>query len=253
MGHHFERTDAAGATHQIAYASQEGASPGVVFCGGFRSDMTGTKATALAEWAERTGRGFTRFDYFGHGQSSGAFIDGTASHWRDDVCAVLDHLTDGAQILVGSSFGGYMSLLAALDRPEKVAGLVLIAPAPDMTERLLWKTMPAAARAEIESEGVTLRPSEDGDYPVTRALIEDGRGHLVLDKPIALDIPVAIIHGQQDVVVPWRLSLKLAERLEGAVELVLLKDGDHRLNAPAQLVAIIARIEAVASEIARRE
>lgn len=233
---------------QIAYRQQPGDGPGVVFCGGFRSDMTGTKAQALDVWAEAAGRSYLRFDYFGHGASSGDFTDGTMSHWRGDIPLVLDELCDGAQILVGSSFGGWLSLMAALDRPEKVAALVLIAPAVDMTERLMWARFSDKARAKLMQEGLIYDPSEydPEGYPITKALIEDGRRHLMLDAPIGIDVPVRILHGQRDDAVPWQLSLELAERLTGDdVELQFIKNGDHRLSQPDEINALIHLIESL--------
>ncbi|NBR78723.1 MAG: alpha/beta hydrolase [Alphaproteobacteria bacterium] len=219
-----------------------------MFCGGFRSDMTGNKASALADWTKARDRAFLRFDYFGHGVSDGAFTDGTMSLWRADLAAMLDALVDGPQVLVGSSFGGWLSLMAALDRPEKVAALVLIAPAVDMTERLMWNRFSDEARTVLMEKGLVYDPSKydpDG-YPITRALIEDGRQHLMLGQPIELDIPVRIMHGQRDDAVPWQLTMELAEALTGDnVELHLLKNGDHRLSEPAQIDTLFALVDAV--------
>lgn len=238
------------AYQQTAYPQTNVDAPGVgvVFCGGFRSDMTGTKAQALAEWAGARKIPFTRFDYFGHGASSGAFTDGTMSYWRGDVAHVLDALCAGPQILVGSSFGGWLSLMAALDRPEKLAGLVLIAPAVDMTERLMWDRFSEKAREKLNREGLIYDPSEydPEGYPITKALIEDGRQHVMLDQPIDIDIPVRILHGQKDDAVPWQLSLELAAQLRGHdVELQFLKNGDHRLSEPDQIAKIIALLDAL--------
>ncbi len=233
---------------KIAYQQQdpEASGLGVVFCGGFRSDMTGTKAQALAQWASARATAFTRFDYFGHGASTGAFTDGTMSYWRGDIPHVLDEVCAGPQILVGSSFGGWLSLMAALQRPEKVVGLVLIAPAVDMTERLMWDRFSDKAREKLMREGLIYDPSEydPEGYPISKALIEDGRQHLMLAQKIKLDIPVRILHGQKDDAVPWQLSLELAEQLTSQdVELQFLKDGDHRLSEPAQIDKILAMLE----------
>ena len=237
----------------IAYQQQAGNAsemrPGIVFCGGFRSDMTGTKAQALAAWSKEKGRGFTRFDYFGHGASSGDFTDGTMSYWRGDIPHVLDHLCEGPQILVGSSFGGWLSLMAALDRPQKVAALVLIAPAVDMTERLMWARFSDKARAKLMEEGLIYDPSEydPEGYPITRDLIEDGRTHLMLGAPIDITVPVRILHGQQDDAVPWELSLELTDRVTSKdVELHLIKNGDHRLSESHEIARLFQLIDSLA-------
>ena len=232
-------------TQTLAYRQENGDGPGIVFCGGFRSDMTGTKAAALADWAKAQNRAYTRFDYFGHGASSGAFTDGTMSYWRGDIPHILDHLCDGPQILVGSSFGGWLALMAALDRPDKVAGLVLIAPAVDMTERLMWARFSDKARDRLMQDGLVHDPSDydPEGYPITRALIEDGRAHLMLDAPIELTLPVRILHGQKDDAVPWELSLELAARLQSDnVELHFIKNGDHRLSTPDEIARLLALI-----------
>ena len=248
MSDFLERPETALGPQLLAYRRQAGDGPGVIFCSGFRSDMGGTKAQALAAWAETTGRAYTRFDWYAHGASSGEFTDGTMSHWRGDLPCLLDQLCDGPQILVGSSFGGWLSLMAALDRPEKIHALVLIAPAVDMTERLMWARFSDKAREKLMREGLIYDPSEydPEGYPISKALIEDGRNHLLLDGPIEINRPVRILHGQQDDAVPWQLSLELAERLSGDdVELHFLKNGDHRLSEPHQIDKLIALIEAV--------
>ena len=243
-----DRSDTALGAQKIAYMQQGGRAPGIVFCGGFRSDMTGTKAAALAKWSAARGTAYLRFDWFGHGQSSGDFLDGTISHWRGDLPHILENLTEDPQILVGSSFGGWMATLAALDCPARIAALVLIAPAIDMTERLMWQRFSPDTRAKLMSEGLIYDPSEyDAEgYPITRALIEDGRKHLLLHKNIALDMPVRILHGQRDDAVPWELSLEFAARLQGRdVELHFIKNGDHRLSAPPEIDRLTALIESV--------
>lgn len=231
--------------YRTAYRAQPGKSaetgrPSVVFCSGFRSDMEGSKAVALAGWCAAHEIDFLRFDYFGHGQSEGDFLDGTMSLWRQDVFGLLDALTTGPQILVGSSFGGWLSLMAAAEMPETVSGLVLVAPAVDMTERLMWARFSPEARQQLENEGIFYDPSDyDAQgYPITKALIEDGRQYLMLDKPsaIPIDVPVRILHGQEDHAVPWQLSLELAEKISGQdVELHFVKNGDHSLSAPDNL------------------
>ena len=237
--------------HTPAGPSGQG-KPGVMFLGGFMSDMTGGKATTLEAWAVERGLSFTRFDYQGHGASSGRFADGTIGLWADDALAVLDQVTTGPQILVGSSMGGWMMLLAATRRPERVAGLVGIAPAPDFTEDLMWDIFDADVRRRIMEEGVWNRPSEYGPepQPITRALIEDGRNHLLLRGPIAFGGPVRLLHGQRDPDVPWQLSLRIAEALTGDdVRVTLVKDGDHRLSRPQDFDLLCRTVGALVDEI----
>ena len=232
----------------IAYHRLAGEAPGIVFLGGFRSDMTGTKALFLEDYCRRRGRAFVRFDYFGHGASSGDFAQGTIGRWREDAIAVIDSLTTGPQILVGSSMGGWIMLLAALARPGRIAGLVGIAGAPDFTEELLWLRLSPAQREEIIERGAVVLPSDfdPAGYLYTRALIEDGRQHLLLREPIALDLPVHLLHGLADESVPWQLSLRLAERLASQdVAVTLVKDGDHRLSTPADLARLGQTLDAL--------
>jgi len=221
--------------HRIAYRQSPGTAelPGFIWLSGFHSDMTGTKAQAVEDWAGQTGHPFLAFDYFGHGQSDGDFADGTVSRWKADALAVIDRLTDGPQVLVGSSMGGWIALLAALARPDRVAGLILIAPAPDFTEILMWASFPDAVKDEIMTQGHWIRPSEydDEGYPITRRLIEDGRDHLLLDRSIPFRKPVRILQGMQDADVPWSHAMELVSRLEtGDLAITLVKDGDHRLS-----------------------
>ena len=232
--------------NSVAYAKTAGAVPAVVFLGGFRSDMTGTKAMALEEWAQRTGRAFLRFDYLGHGQSSGRFEDGTIGRWLDDSLAVLDHLTTGPLVLVGSSMGGWLSLLVARARPQRLAGLVLIAAAPDFTERMLLKGLSAEDRMALERDGRLERPSQYSPEPsvFTWKLIEEGRNHLLLDKKLVLPCPVRLLHGQSDPDVPWEYSLQIGQHLEAPeVITTLIKGGDHRLSTPADIARLIATVE----------
>ena len=241
-----ERTSPDLGGHRLAYQTRAGHGPGVVFCGGFRSDMGGTKAMALDAWAASRGQAFLRFDYFGHGQSTGEFTDATMSHWRGDIPHMLDAVTQGPQILVGSSFGGWLSTLAALDRPDTITALVLIAPAIDMTERLMWDRFSPRAREKLEVKGLIYDPSEydPEGYPITQNLILDGRKHLLLDKKIDINIPVRILHGQQDTAVPWELSLELAACLAtDDVEMHFVKNGDHRLSEPHEITKLIGLIE----------
>ena len=230
----------------IAYHRTRGKSPGVVFLGGFMSDMTGTKAVTLEEFCRARGQAFLRFDYRGHGASSGRFEDGTIGLWADDALAAFDQLTDGPQILVGSSMGGWIALLTALARRGRVAGLVGIAAAPDFTEDLLWDTFPPDQRAALLREGVLRLPSEYSDKPYSIALklIEDGRRHLLLRETIDLACPVRLLHGMRDPDVPWQRSVKLAEQLAAPdVRVVLVKDGDHRLSREQDLALLCRSVE----------
>ena len=243
-------TRADGAT--IAYRRMDGRAPGIVFLGGFRSDMTGTKALFLEDYCRRNQRAFVRFDYFGHGQSSGDFARGTIGRWREDAIAVIDSLTEGPQILVGSSMGGWIMLLAALARPERVAALVGIAPAPDFTEALLAARLTPEQRRELAESGRVVLPSDydPAGYLYTRALVEDGRRHLLLGGAISLDMPVRLLHGLADASVPWQLSLSLAERLASRdVTVTLVKDGDHRLSTDADLARLADTIDALPSAL----
>jgi pimeloyl-ACP methyl ester carboxylesterase len=225
---------------ELAWARTDGHAPAVVFLPGFKSDMTGDKATMLAAFCAERGQAMLRFDYSGHGASGGRFEDGTITRWRDDALAAIDRLVTGPIILVGSSMGGWMALLAALARPERVAGLIGIAAAPDFTETLMWEAMTFDERRVLMRDGVLRVPSQYGEpYPVTRALIEDGRAHLLLDNPIALACPVRLLHGQRDPDVPWELSPRIAERVSSDdVQVILVKDGDHRLSRPADLALL---------------
>jgi pimeloyl-ACP methyl ester carboxylesterase len=232
----------------IAYRRLAGMGPGIVFLGGFRSDMTGTKALFLDDFCRQRGRAYVRFDYFAHGQSSGDFADGTISRWRDDAIAVIDSLTEGPQILVGSSMGGWIMTLAALARPERVAALVGIAAAPDFTTDLLPQRLSEAQRRTLREEGrlVLASPYDPAGYLYTQALVEDGDRNLVLRGDISLTCPVRLLHGMADESVPWRQSRKLAERLESAdVALTLVKDGDHRLSRDADLARLARVLDAL--------
>jgi pimeloyl-ACP methyl ester carboxylesterase len=236
---------------RIAYRRQEGRGPEVVWLGGFRSDMLATKASHLAAWAERTGRAFTRFDYSGHGESEGRFEDGTVGAWVEDARSVVERVVRRRTVLVGSSMGGWIALLLAraLGGTETApAGLVLVAPAADFTERLMWDMFPMKVRRQIEREGFFLRPSDYGDpYPITRRLIEEGRQHLVLTGSLELGCPVHILQGMADPDVPWRHAMALTEHLMGDdVTVTLIKDGDHRLSRPQDLDKLVEAVEAIA-------
>ena len=230
---------------RLAWRRIDGRGPTVVWLGGFRSDMSGTKAEALAAWAAREKRGFLRFDYSGHGESSGDFAEGTIGRWRDDALAVVDRLTQGPLVLVGSSMGGWIACLVALARPERVAGMVLIAPAADFTEALMWPSFPPEVRQAIERDGRWLQPSDYGEpYPITRELIEDGRRWSILPGPVPITGPVRILQGREDPDVPWRHALKLVEALESRdVGFTLIKDGDHRLSRPQDLGRLTAALD----------
>jgi pimeloyl-ACP methyl ester carboxylesterase len=235
-------TRADGAT--IAYHRLGGAAPGIVFLGGFRSDMTGTKALFLRDYCRSRGRAYVRFDYFAHGRSSGDFGDGTISRWRDDAIAVIDSLTEAPQVLVGSSMGGWLMVLAALARPERIAALVGIAAAPDFTTDLLPQRLDAAQLDELNERGRIVLPSDydPAGYLYTKALVDDGNRNLVLRGVIPLSCPVRLLHGLADASVPWQQSLSLAERLDSSdVALTLVKDGDHRLSREEDL-ARLARV-----------
>nr|WP_255466886.1 alpha/beta hydrolase [Roseicella aquatilis] len=231
---------------ELAWRRRAGRGPGVVFLGGFNSDMTGTKAEDLSAFCAERGQAFLRFDYSGHGASGGRFEEGTIGRWAADAEAVLETLTEGPQVLVGSSMGGWIALLLALRRPERLAGLIGIAAAPDFTARI-EEALPPEVRAAIERDGVWHRPSQYGDpYPITRALLEDGRAHLLLHGPVPIATPVRLLHGQGDPDVPWDLSLRIAERVTGPdVQVMLVKDGDHRLSRPQDLALLRRTVAAL--------
>jgi pimeloyl-ACP methyl ester carboxylesterase len=235
----------------IAYHGSPGKNPGVLFVHGLRSDMNGSKAQALQAHCLGTGRAFLRFDLSGHGRSSGRFEEGTIGAWRDDLLAVLDEVTEGPQILVGSSLGGWLMLLAALARPDRVAALLGLAAAPDFTEDLLLPAFSAEQRAQLRAEGAV--PIEDcyggAPYSISQSLIEDGRRHLVLRGPVAVSCPVTLIHGQRDADVPWQTAVTLAERLQSEkVRVILLKSAGHRLSEPDELALITTMLDSLLVE-----
>ncbi len=231
----------------LAYRRIAGHGPTVVFLGGFHSDMTGTKAEFLAGWCAARGQAFLRLDYSGHGASGGRFEDGCIGDWASDAEAVIRHATEGPLVLVGSSMGGWISLLLAPRLRDRVRALIGVAAAPDFTEDLMWAQFPPDVRSTIERDGAWSRPSEyGGAYPITRRLIEDGWRNLVLRGPIALDIPVRLLHGQRDPDVPWALSLRLAEKITSDdVRVILVKDGDHRLSREQDLALLAQTIEEI--------
>jgi pimeloyl-ACP methyl ester carboxylesterase len=232
---------------EIAWLRVDGRGPTVVWLGGFRSDMSGTKAQALADWAVASGRAYLRFDYLGHGRSSGDFqAKGTITRWREDALAALDELVEGPAVLVGSSMGGWIACLAAMARPERVSAMVLVAPAPDFTEKLMAPEIPPDGHVALAADGVWLRPSEYGDpYPITRALLEDGARWSILGaEPLPIEVPTRILQGGADPDVPWRHALELAQALRGEdVVFTLVKDGDHRLSRPHDLERLIAAVD----------
>lgn len=240
-----------GEARRIAVMARPGAGPTIVWFGGFHSDMRATKAEALDAWASETGRALVRFDYSGHGASGGSFEDGTISRWLDEGLAVIDAHVEGRPILVGSSMGAWIALLAALRfqaSPHRPAGLVLLAPAIDFTDRLMWDAFPADARETLMATGTYQRSSlyaEEG-YPITRALIEDGRRHLLLDGQISAGCPVHILQGMRDPDVPWEHAMRLVERLPGdSVQITLIKDGDHRLSRAEDLDRLVRAVETI--------
>lgn len=245
-------TGTGAAARSIAVRTQAGDPPGMFWLGGFKSDMRGTKAEALARYAARTGRAYVRFDYSGHGESGGRFEDGTISRWLEEALAVFAAFAKGPQIVIGSSMGGWIALLLARALARKpvhtanLAGLVLIAPAPDFTEELMWAAFPPEVKRQIEEKGSWQRPSAYGEepYPITRALIEDGRKHLLLGKPIEVGCPVRILQGAQDPDVPYMHAMKLVSCLaQDDVVLTLVKDGDHRLSRPEDIERLIRTID----------
>ncbi len=241
-----------GERRRIAVRERSGAPPGLFWLSGYKSDMKGTKAAALADWAEQAGRAFTRFDYSGHGESGGEFTDGTIGRWLADSLGVFDACCQGPQILIGSSMGGWLALLmvrALRARPQaapaSVIGLVLVAPAVDFTEELMWKRFTPEIRKELEENGVWKRPSEYSSEPylVTRQLIEEGRDHLLLGGMIETGCPVRILQGVEDPDVPWRHAVELVSRLASDdVVLTLVKDGDHRLSRPEDIESLIRAV-----------
>jgi pimeloyl-ACP methyl ester carboxylesterase len=231
----------------LAWRRIPGAGPTVMWLGGFRSDMTGTKAEVLARAAAARGWDYLRFDYFAHGASSGAWEEATIGRWRADALAVIDALTAEPLVLVGSSMGGWMAALAALARPERIKALVLIAPAPDFTETLMRPRLSSEAALEIARNGFWTAPSAYGEAPyvITARLLDEGRDWMILDRGgVAITAPVRILQGGQDPDVPWTHALKLAEQIEGEdVVFSLIKDGDHRLSRPQDLARLVAAVE----------
>lgn len=233
-------------SRRIAYHLTYGAGPAVAFLGGFKSDMQGTKAIHLEDWAKRTGRGFLRFDYSGHGESSEAFTDGAIGDWFEDACHALA-LIDGPVVLVGSSMGGWISLLVARAMPEKVAGLVTIAAAPDFTEDSMWAGFNNPQKAALETEGQVALPSDYGEpYIITKRLIEDGRTRLVLRDPLSLPFPTRFLQGTADTDVEMSVALRLLEHANGPdMRLTLVDGADHRFSDEVCLELIERSVEEV--------
>jgi pimeloyl-ACP methyl ester carboxylesterase len=234
---------------RLAWRRVQGRGPTVVWLGGFRSDMTGTKAEALAGWAAANGRDYLRFDYFGHGASSGDFQrGGTITRWREDALSVLDQVTEGPLVLVGSSMGGWLACLAAMARPERLHALVLLAPAPDFTDKLMAPKIPPEGRAALAEAGVWLEPSQYGEpNPITRELLEDGARWSILPGPVPIEAPVRVLQGGEDPDVPWAHALELAQAIRSQdVVFTLVKDGDHRLSRPQDIARLVAAVAEVA-------
>lgn len=232
---------------RVAICHRPGKGPGVLFCPGFHSNMQGEKALALDAWCKAGGRQVTRFDYFGHGESGGSVEKGRIGRWADDTIAVLDRVTRGRQLIVGSSMGGWMMLLAALARPERVHALVGIASAPDFTRAMARKLRESGLEEQLNEQGYIDMPSHypgESSYRIEKAFLEEAEQYCLLDKKIALDVPVRLLHGQADEDVDWQLSLTVADRLASSdVEIHLVKDGDHRLSRPEDISLLIRTVD----------
>jgi len=241
---------------RLAFEHIPGSSPTVVFLGGYRSEMSGTKGNHLAAHCRARGRAFLRLDYSGHGLSGGEFVDGTIGCWRDDALAVIGHAVEGEMVLIGSSMGGWIMLLVARAMGARVKGMIGIAAAPDFTRDLMWNAFDEAMRQRLERDGVVHLESgyDEEPTPVTRAFIEDGERHLQLDDKIPLDCPAHLLHGRKDPDVPWRTAERIMERLEGNnVAISYFKDGDHRLSEPRYLGFLSAALERMLHEVDRQQ
>ncbi len=236
----------------IAYCQTHGSSPGVIFLSGFKSDMNGTKAVALEKFCKSQERSFLRFDYTGHGKSSGCFEDGTIGQWSRDAILVLDELCKGPQILVGSSMGGWIMLLVAIARPEKIAGLIGIAAAPDFTEDLIENKFLPDQLDLIAKQGFLEIPNcyDEEPYKITKALLDDGQNHLLLNSEIPIECPVRLIHGVEDQDVQWKISLRLAKKLKSQnVETLFVKGGDHRLSEQHDLNRMCQTLDSLLAQL----
>ena len=234
---------------RLAYRALPGGGaglPALVFMGGFRSDMEGTKALYLEEQCRARGQPYVRFDYGGHGKSGGRFEDGTISSWKEDALAVLDTVTQGPAVLAGSSMGGWIALLLAVERPERIRGVVGIAAAPDFT-RGWHAALDPAAKARLEKDGFIAEPSDYSPEPYifTRALIADGEKNCLLDRELALPMPLRLIQGMKDPDVPWQTAFRIKNAVAGDVEVYLVGNGDHRLSQPENLALIDAQVRAL--------
>ncbi|MYM56481.1 alpha/beta fold hydrolase [Thalassovita mangrovi] len=234
---------------RIAYEKTEGQGPTVIFCSGLKSDMEGTKAVFLEAWAKSKGLSYIRFDYSGHGQSSGSFAEGAIGDWHEDTLAVVDQLTEGPIVVVGSSMGGWQALLLARAIPDRIVGMVTIAAAPDFTEDGYWASFTDAQKAELAEKGFVAMPSDyDEDYIISKRLIEEGRDRLVLRSPLRLDFPVRFLQGTNDTAVPTQTAVRLLNHVEGDdIRLTLVKGADHRFSDPDCLVLIEKSVEKVLS------
>lgn len=239
---------------RIAYQYTPGNAPGVMFLTGFKSDMTGGKALALEQHCKDQGRAFLRFDYQGHGESSGAFEDGCIGQWANDAIAVLDDIAEGPQVLVGSSMGGWIMLLTALQRRDRVVGLLGLAAAPDFTEDLIWDAFSDEQRTAMARDGRVEIPNcyDEEPYHITKQLIEDGRSQLLLRDPINLTVPVRLIQGMVDEDVPWQTALRLADALvTDDVEVQLVKNSGHRLSERHDLARLTDTLDSLVAHIDR--
>ena len=236
---------------RLAYHHLPGKTPGVLFCAGFNSNMQGGKALALEAWCREQGIQFTRFDYYGHGESDGSLEQGTIGRWRDDALTLLDEITSGQQLIVGSSMGGWIMLLTALARPDRVAGLVGVAAAPDFTRRLREQRLDDEQRRQLQQTGYCDMPNDyDEAYRISRKLLEEGDDHLLLETGIPIEVPLRLIHGQCDEDVPWEISLNIARQLDGDdVEVQLVKSGDHRLSGESDLQRLVATVSRLRGQL----
>jgi pimeloyl-ACP methyl ester carboxylesterase len=237
----------------LAYDHTPGRSPGILFCAGFNSNRQGDKALALEDWCRETGRQYTRFDYSGHGDSSGRFEEGTVGQWLGDTLAILDQVCEGPQLVVGSSMGGWIMLLAALARPQRVLALAGIAAAPDFTEALWHQGLDQGQRELLDETGFCEIENcyDDGEpYRISRSLLEEGRDHLVMGAEIPIDVPIRLLHGQLDEDVPWEHALAIAGQVRSAdVEVTLIKSGDHRLSQPRDLERLLRTVDTLLEQI----
>jgi len=242
-------------TERLAYKIHEGAGPVLIWCGGLRSDMLGSKAECLHDWAQDSGQSYIRFDYFGHGESSGEFEQGHIGMWRDDIIRVMDHMApDQDIILCGSSMGGWASILAALERRGRVKALLLIAPAPDFTQKLMWPNFSPDIQDQIIKDGVYYEPSPYGEpMPVSKTLIEKSADYQILDQPITLDIPIRILQGMKDEPVPWQHPFRFIKAVTSEdVEITLVKSGDHSLSQPHDLRRLVKTAKELVASVTRQ-